>query len=115
MSKIKAYVVSKGVSHPKGTDLDMVLAQLVHEYGYLTERVKLAKDATIVTISLQAILFNDRHFSTLKSRKPQGKSSPIVGIVMESGDHYRLIDGHHRLRWMMEREETEGDFILLSR
>ena len=114
LTAIKAYVASKGIKHPKGTDLDAIKAQLVKEYGFLTNSVKGVTTAEVKTLSLKDIRFNRKHFNALQERSPKGKSLALTGVVLKRDNGFYLIDGHHRLKWALNRDYEVCLFIVLS-
>lgn len=113
MTAISDYVVSKGVKRPPKTDYEAIVAQLIQEYGFVSKSLAATSHARVVKLPLRSIFYNKRHFATIQPREPKGKSAPIVGVVVEKGAGYRLIDGHHRFKWCVGQELEDAFFIFL--
>lgn len=62
--------------------------------------------------------YNLYHFKRVLPREPMAVSSaPIIyGVLLERDGTSRLIDGYHRLKWMLTHsDKRQGEFIIVSK
>lgn len=113
---ISAYVASKGVL-TSSTGVDAVFDVLLAEYGRIAPVLRNKTNASVISAPLDEVAHHRGHIDRIEPREPTGKGVPVIGIVvmLEDADKkYRLIDGHHRLKWCMTNgAPADAVFILL--
>lgn len=114
MSKIfKEYAKNKQVEiDKKDTDYEIVMKCLIKEYGFIAPVFKDTDTAEIIEIGMDDKNFalHKRYLETVEPIEPV--EPEIIGIVVKSGNRYRLIDGHHRFKWASKYRE-KASFIFI--
>lgn len=115
---IKAYAVSQGATSNLAP-WEAIKESLIIEYGRIAPCLSQVKEVKLERILLSSIKHFPRYVDSIEARAPIAKGesivgeNPILGLVvpLEEG-YYRLVDGHHRLKWALEKSLEEGLFIV---
>lgn len=113
------YARSKGTDTTGKTPLEAIKTQLAAENnGKVIESVKTALSIGSITMTPKKIVVpNPKHFDQVEATPIQTKNSTsddIIGVVVEKGDEFVLIDGYHRYKKALENPRKQGKYIVLS-
>lgn len=100
--------------------IEMIFFILEKEYGYVLESLRSMKKVSVEKIKINSLdisISSEHHYFRLQADIVNGYKDHLwpLGIVVTDGDHYRLIDGYHRLAAARQAKKKTREFILLSK
>lgn len=119
VSVLKAYLLDKGAEDLTDGNLLETLKELLRKenHGIHSIRVEECKYIAVEQLPLHSIaLGNMDHFDRVEPRElssPSGKSL-ITGVVVRTDDRDRLVDGYHRLKYLLDSGLAKGTFVVIS-
>lgn len=112
------YVRGKGIDTKGLMPLEAIKAQLRAENkGMIVSHVDRATKVERKSIDLKDVVVpQNEHFIKADPRKPVAPygAEETVGVLVQKGDSYILVDGYHRFKDQTARGTKGGSFIILS-
>lgn len=113
---VHCYLIGKGFDRSGYTLVDAVKAHLSQENdGRSVSYVDAATEVTIARLDLDKVVIpQPEHYARCEPRAakaPEG-APKIIGVVVKTGNAYRLVDGYHRMKSI--EGQRQGQFIVLT-
>lgn len=116
-SGVLQHVREKGYETKGLTPLEAIKTMLRKENnGKVLKAVENANSVQLRSIDFSKLSYAKTHYAKIDPVKPvvRDKKSPeITGVVLANKGSWRLIDGHHRLKWNSENSKNEGKFFFM--
>lgn len=112
------YVRGKGISTKGMQPIDAIKTQLRAENkGMIVSHVENATKVERQDLNMKDVMVpQNEHFIKVDPRKPIAPhgAEETVGVVVQKGDSYVLVDGYHRFKHQSAKGAKGGSFIILS-
>lgn len=112
------YVRGKGIATNGMSPIDAIKTQLRAENnGMILSHVENATTVERKQLNMKEVIVpQNEHFIKVDPRKPIAPhgAEETLGVVVQKGDSYVLVDGYHRFKHQIAKETKDGSFIVLS-
>lgn len=98
-------------------EIDKIKCVLNEEYSYVLDSIENVKSVSIENVDLNIICLNNDYLMRLKKDACQNnynfEPEVPVGVLLKSGNDYRLIDGYHRFTALKVLNQSQASYIVL--
>lgn len=98
-------------------EVDKIKYILNEEYSYILDSIKDVESVSIENVNLNKICLNNDYSMRLKKDAGQNnynfEPEVPVGVLLKSGNDYRLIDGYHRFTTLKSLNQSQASYIVL--
>lgn len=117
---VQGYCRAKGIEVPPSLcPALMIRDQLAAEnhglaHPHITSQTRVRIERLLVT---SVIAPHKHHLDKIEPRpvvSDTDSTPPIAGVVLEKAQDLYLIDGYHRLKWMLANDVESGTYIVLT-
>lgn len=91
---------------------------LNEEYSYILDSIKDVESVSIENVNLNKNCLNNDYLMRLKKDAGQNnynfEPEVPVGVLLKSGNDYRLIDGYHRFTTLKSLNQSQASYVVLN-